>query len=361
MQNLQEFNIPFHFQIKELENGNITEIRLENKFSYLTQINLRANSYLAFNIYNKSSYTVGYIEINILGEIVAIWEEKEGILPSFFHSPDHETWVSVMPYHPDKDQNINIPIYNRENIEYPKPKSPIVGDFIGIIDNSVIIYCNNYYKPIKFHKIDFLNGKIKSQKSIKLDKILQKSYSKGFINSQNEFHAIALDEFNLYHYQFDLKGILLRERALKNIAFGNNAIIELSFENKSLIIHGTIDGKIASCEILPNGEMLSDVIYDLKHQIYSMNPAIFLYENTYLISFVYEKGNGWLIMKDRELIEIFISESSSKYRNLLDNNILEIEDNEARLFGVNKTIKNGFCMTFINPNKLKFWVVNRFI
>lgn len=67
-------------------------------------------------------------------------------------------------YHPDKDLDIILPLFDRENLTYPKPKRPIVGNFMGICHNFSIFHNVDIFsdtKPDKLIAVEFKNDDIK--------------------------------------------------------------------------------------------------------------------------------------------------------------------------------------------------------
>ena len=149
------------------------------------------------------TYNVVYILITTDGSFNSFIEDA-GILPTLFLTPSQENYVSINPYHPDKELEICIPVFDRENKEFPKGNRPFVGDFIGISNNCSIFYDIDVFsdsKPDKMMVIEFEKNNIKKRHSIKIPLPKKNRIS----ISHDEIHLLAKDGGKWIHRQIDKK------------------------------------------------------------------------------------------------------------------------------------------------------------
>ena len=141
--------------------GTITTLETAIGVSPSETLTHRGECLFAATVYTGSGiYDMVYTVIDTTGNAQS-YAEEEGILPAFFHSPAGETYVSVSPYHPHKEQEVCIPVVNRTGMELPQPNRPFVGDYIGVSDPYTILY------------------EVDSWSDTKPDKLLEFFYSKG--------------------------------------------------------------------------------------------------------------------------------------------------------------------------------------
>ena len=130
MKNIDKIN-PFKSTIKKTEFGTLTKLVTAVGVSENGSISFGEKTLLANYVYKKGeTYNLVYTIVDTDGNTESFIED-DGILPTLFLSPSQESYVSVVPYHPDKELEISIPVFNRENTELPKGNRPFVGDFIG--------------------------------------------------------------------------------------------------------------------------------------------------------------------------------------------------------------------------------------
>jgi len=163
MKNLEKIN-PFKAVIAKTGFGTMTALVTEFGVSEHGSINFKDKTLLANDIYAENeTYCLVYTLMDKEGKHESFVEE-DGILPTLFSSPENEAYVSVVPYHPDKELEISIPIFNRENTDLPKGNKPFVGDFVGTTKQFSIFYDVDIWsdtKPDKLLAVEFKNGAIK--------------------------------------------------------------------------------------------------------------------------------------------------------------------------------------------------------
>src|SRR5690606_12259415 len=119
---------------------------------------------------SDGTYHLVYTLVDTDGEIQSFVED-DGILPTLFLAPDQENYVSVVPYHLDKELEVSIPIFKREGMEQPKGNRPFTGNFIGTSNEFSIFFDVDIWsdkKPDKLLAIEFKSGAIKRKHNIKV-------------------------------------------------------------------------------------------------------------------------------------------------------------------------------------------------
>jgi len=320
------------------------------------QINSDNESIVATYVYEKNqNYQLIYLIIDSNGAVNNILHETEGILPSLFKSPKNEVWISLMPYHPDKDMEISIPFFNRTPFELPKPNRPFAGKYFGTYDNSAFfIFCDSFSqgKADKLLRIEFKDSTIKKKHNIKIELPSQNSA----IIVDNQIHLLARVKSMLTHRLIDETGKTLQQREIPYGDYNSTEIISLDFAKASTIL-ATKDDSLYLITILPNGEISEKVLLKIDSQFYYLWSGIELSENTKLYRFTHENGNGWFVMRNNEIIECFMNNPDQAYTNPLNKQVIDLEFKDLILSGANKTKENAYALTFYprtenrEPNK----------
>ncbi|MGY0037612.1 hypothetical protein [Pedobacter sp. NJ-S-72] len=164
MKNIEK-TIPFKIEIKHTELGTVTLLTAESGISDKGSITFENNkTLLASYVYNATSYNLIYTIIDSNGDVEDSFMEDDGILPTLFISPGKQNYVSIVPYHPDKEFEISIPIFNRDALELPKGNRPFIGDFINTCTHYSIFHDVDIWsdtKPDKMMSIEFKDNMIK--------------------------------------------------------------------------------------------------------------------------------------------------------------------------------------------------------
>ena len=271
--------------------------------------------------------------------------EKEGILPTFFQSPTGDTYVSVSPYHPDKEQEISIPIFNRAGVELPKPNRPFLGDFAGISKSYAILYNVDSWsdtKPDKLLAIEFKDGRIKKKHNRKVP--LPRKNKVVVVN--DEIHLLARTEREWLHRQIDAMGNEIRSRLIQPKQPYYWQALQLSFEADSYVLtpEGESLSALALEVITPNGDSTSRKLIDIGDDVFNTWPPQKITENTYVIRFNTEFGNGWLTIKEGDLLEFFYSKGVQGYRNLLTDEVWELPEKDLIISGLVKTADHAYAI-----------------
>ena len=341
MENIEKTDV-VKSEVRKVEGGIVTILKTEIGVSVKGSIDFEGKTLVANYVYNKNSYNVIYTLIDPEGNVIEHYMEKEGILPALFKSPENEVYVSVSPYHPDKEMEISIPLFDRGSVEMPKPGRPYVGKYIGTVNQSAIFHDIDIWsdkKPDKILNIEFKNGQIKKKHNIKVD--FPKN-NKMFLKD-NEIHLIAVENDFFIHRQIDETGKVIISRSIDRQGFYIRVVLNLSFEDSSYLISNS-EGKIILIEINKNGDISTKELIDIKYEIFSMWKPVEVAENTLIIRFTTEFGNGWFTMKHDKLVNFFYGKDVQGYKNLLTGETVELPYNNLVITEINKTIDGSYAV-----------------
>ncbi len=333
--------------MKELTN-NIGALNPEVKkteFSIITYLKNIAISHSRQIVYDGEIVMPvdgGYVLINADGQLTGHYYEEEGILPTLFKSPSGELWTSLISYHPDKEMEISIPFFDRAKIEMPKPNRPFVGDFVGATDIAAIfinidIFSNS--KPDKLLRVEFKNGLIKNKLNQKIE--LPK-WNKVFI-SGSEIHLLAKQGKDVLHRKLDDNGMVVKQRTIFNCRQGE--ILTMSYtEASDILVHENETFSLSSVEV--DGSVTTKEIVNVGSRIYSVWDAETLGGGCFLIRFTSEQANGWLVIKDKELVECFLGDGEGNYIETKTSKRIELANSDMILAGASKTKDDHYCLSF---------------
>ena len=343
MKNIEKIN-PFESVIKKTDFGIITILETEVEISAKESILFDEKSLLTNYIYTKDeTYNLIYTIIDKEGNTENFIED-DGILPTLFLSPNQGNFVSVVPYHPDKELEISIPVFNRENTEIPRGNRPFTGKFIGTSNQFSLFYDVDIWsdkKPDKLLAIEFKAEAIKKKHNIK---VALPRNNKIFI-SDNKIHLLAKDTNGWLHRQIDEKGVVINHRLISLNQDFFWEILSLSFEQNSYILCEE-NGKLSIETISINGKSENIELIDIKDEFYNTWQPIKISENTFVTRFSGEFGNGWFTTKNDQLLEIFYSKGVQGYKNLLTSEILQMENDKLVISSINKTTDNNYAIIF---------------
>lgn len=344
MEDIQKYNL-LENEVIQSRLGSITYLKSDIGITEHGSIHFEDKTLLANYIYNESSYNLVYTIVDPEGNVVDSFIEKEGILPILFKSPVNEIYVSITPYDPDKEMEISIPLFNRSLVEKAKLNRPFSGKYIGTVNQSAILYDIDIWsekKPDKMLNIEFKNNQIKKKTNIKID--FPKDNK---INiHDNEIHLIARENDIFIHRLIDETGREIRSRKVNHKEFFIREVIKLSFDDTSTLIHGEDDGKFMLLEIDNKGKISAKELINIQDEIFNTWPPVEIAEDTVVIRFNTEFGNGWFTLYQDKLIEFFYGKDIQEYKNLLTNEIFEIDRNDLVIASINKTKDNSYAVIF---------------
>ncbi len=348
MKNIDRIN-PFKVSHKKTSFGTLTSLQAEFGVSTKDGISFDDKILLANNIYNEDElYDVVYTIVEQDGNIESFIED-EGNLPKFFLSPKTNIFVSVHPYDPDnpeRDFEISIPVFEREETDLPKGNRPFVGDFIGIYKHFSVLHddwSNSWddNKPDKLQFIEFKNEKIKKKHNKKIP--LPKN-NKVYI-SNDKVHLLAYTKTGWLHRTIDEKGTIIKERLINVGTDSFWQILKLSFDTNSYILCQKED-KVIIKEISPTDKIRDIHLIDFQDIFYGVWEPIEISENTFVMKFTTEFGNGWFTIKNNELLEFFYGKDLKGYKNLLNNEVLEMDFEDLIISSIHNTTLNSYAIVF---------------
>ena len=343
MKNIDKVN-PFKAKVQNTDFGTLTTLIAEIEVSAKDSISFDGKTLMTNYVYKENqTYDLVYTVIETNGNTES-FAEDDGILPTLFLSPNGENYVSVVPYHPDKELEISLSVFNRENIELPKGNRPFVGKFIGTSNQFSIFYDVDIWsdtKPDKILAIEFKNNAIKKKHNIKVP--LPRN-NKVFINN-NEIHLLSKDGGAWLHREIDELGSLKRERKIiaKKEYFWQ--ILSLSFVENSYILCEE-NGQVSIEVISGENNCRSVELIDIGDEFYNTWYPKEISKNTFITRFNSEFGNGWLLTRNDQLLEIFYSKGLKGYKNLLTNEFLEMKEENLVISSINKTKENSYAIVF---------------
>ncbi|MCR4033134.1 MULTISPECIES: hypothetical protein [Flavobacterium] len=343
MKNIIKIN-PFKSNIQHTDFGILTTLETEVEISTKDSIYHDNKSLLANYIYSvNGTYQLVYTIIDNEGNSESYLEE-DGILPTLFLNPELENYVSIIPYNPDKELEISLPVFNRQNEDNPKGNKPFTGDFIGIANQYSIFYDSDTWsetKPDKILAIEFNGRTIKKKHNVKVP--FPKN-NKIFI-SNNEIHLLSIQDSFWLHRQIDEKGNILKERKIKSDGEYIDQILTLSFERTSSFFYQKED-KIGIVEIDSNNNLKYKDLLRFKDPFFNTWRPEKISRDTYVIRFNTEFGNGWLTLQNENIFDFFYSKEVNGYKNLITNEVLEMPTENLIISSINKTKENNFLIVF---------------
>lgn len=339
--------------ITPLEKGRLSEIRPAGKYHQLSLTEAVSGEkdqlFVTFHAYKATGgYDILYAVVDSNGNIVKVMHETAGMLPSVFHAPDGALWLSVTPYHPDKELETFLPVSGRDNVTPLKPGRPFAGKFIGTIGQQVLSWMDEVFsdkKPDKLLVLNFENGQVKKKKEIKVDM------------PQRNKAIVANDKTYLLCRHAD--GLLLRtmDTAGKILSSAQLTLRPAQFEFLSVSSNDTIrlfytgkGGAAGICEISADGTMNSIPLLETGLDFYSTWPATALGNNSFLIRFTHEKGNGWILIREQRVVECFLqNKADGLYTDLVSNAVIRVRNKAAVLADAAMQDNSVYALVF-RPN-----------
>ena len=337
---MQKHPFKLRHEVQDLAKVNVLEVPV--KLSISDQIDVDSKPLIACNVYNKRELsTLYYVLLDDRGDM-QVFKEEAGILPTLFKSPAETVYVSLVPYHPDKELEISIPLFRDADFPLPPGKRPFLGDYIGISgDSSIFHYVNNWSdtKPDILMGIAFKNGRIQRKKQVKLP-LPRKNIP--FIN-QGEIHLVGREENVWIHRQVDTLGQELRRRTLPSMRIFYRAVISMSFEGDSYLLAQDAEGAIVLDIVQMDGSINSVQLLDLGEPFYNVWKPVRIGAACYVVQFNAEHGNGWFTMRGGKLLEFFYSKDTQGYKDLLTNACIHLAEPNL-ISGICKTGEMAYAV-----------------
>ncbi|MEC4113868.1 hypothetical protein [Myroides pelagicus] len=311
--------------------GLITTIEVPTALSAKGSCWTKEGLLLANYVYDedKANYLLNYTIVGNNGELKDI-EEDKGVLPTLFLSPNQVNFVSLVTLD-DEEQTLSFPILDKEQRLFKGSKS-FNGRFVGTTEESSIFYDVDIWDDNKADVMFVLrfeeDSLIEEQKiAIPFPKGNKISISAGHINLITEV------EDGWLHREIDEEGVELRSRILDfEFPFVHEAL-SLSFDSKSYLLCEE-NGVIGIVEIEVNGECSYGELLTIGDEFFGTWHPQVINENTTATQFTTEFGNGWLVIRNDELVEIFYNKNKRGYKNLLNEEILSIDNNDLVVSGI---------------------------
>jgi hypothetical protein len=333
------------------EGGIITKLIADAGISAHGNIGWNGKTVLANYVYKEDgTYELVYSMIDSDGNIAGNYLENNGILPTLFLSPDNKLYVSIIPYDPDKELEISIPLLNRASIQEPKRNRPFPGKYIGNVHQSSVFHDIDIFSDKKQDKllaIEFKNGTIKKKHHIKID------FPKDNIIyiENNEIHLLARDSGGIYiHRQIDEFGKAIKQREINPDSLWCREILSLSFNAPSFGISNK-GGKIGLLEIDSKGNYSSKELINIEDRIYNMWKPVKIGNNSFAVQFNTEFANGWFTIHENELSAFYYGKGGKGYKDLTTGKIIDMGNNNLILYGINKTENNNYAVIFYDNVK----------
>ncbi|MBC9913913.1 hypothetical protein [Chitinophaga varians] len=357
---------PFQIETTRTAIAVVTRLTTAMGVSHHSNITYGEQTLMANYVYNSRSYKTVYTLIDADGAVMNSCEEEDGVLPTLFTSPSGEAFVSVVPYHPDKELEISIPVFSREQTEKPKGNRPFTGKFMGIVQDAAVFYDKDQWssaKPDKMLTIVFKDGVIKKKNNIK---IAPPTQNKVYV-ADNEIHLLKKMNDLWIHRQINEKGEEIKRRELDLGGHHARDIITCSFKEVSCLLADDDNGRLALLLVDTAGAVTRKELFNLGDPIFNTWQAVRIGPDTFAIRFNTEFGNGWMVVRNHQLVELFYSKGVQGYKNLLAGDVISIPAEEKLILsGLNKTRENALAVTvYLKSDKPKeqktLFIINRTI
>ena len=325
---------PFHITVTDTGFGTLTSLTAEAGIAAKESIGSDGNSLLTSYVYRQDgTYTLVYTVVAPDGGSVS-YAEDDGILPTLFLCPQGQAHVSIVPYHPDKELEISIPVFQRDQVELPKAARPFVGNFIGATATAAIFHDTDWSdkKPDKLLAIGFADGRISNRHGGKLPL----PASNKIVANADGIQLLAQHEQGWLHRQVDEQGRVVRERTVLSPAIYCLQILDLSFERTSYLL-AQEDGKIVVVTIGADGSTGVVELMDFTDEFYNTWMPVDIGGGVRVTRFNDEFGNGWLTTRGDQLLEFFHGKDEAGYRNLLTGELIPMPQADLVISSVNKT------------------------
>jgi len=332
---------PFQASVTATSHGVLTTLTVDTSLSAKESIVSDEKSLLTNYVYRKDgTYQLVYTVVDRDGQ-AEHFAEDDGILPTLFLSPRQQAWVSIVPYHPDKELEISIPVFQREQVEAPKGNRPFVGDFIGCTQTAAIFHDADWSdtKPDKMLVMRFENGLLKKKSNLKL---ALPGNNKVVVNCAG-IALLAHVGDDWLHREIDEQGNELRRRSIAAKGMYGLQILALSFDGDSYLLAqhaGSI--VIVKIDMAGNSEIITLIAFE--DEFFNTWRPEAIGDDTFVTRFNCEFGNGWLTTRKDQLLELYYSKDERGYRNLLNGEVLPLPHDNLVISSLNRTARQAYAV-----------------
>ncbi|MBV8251935.1 MAG: hypothetical protein JO154_04940 [Chitinophaga sp.] len=333
---------PFQIEITRTKTATITQLQSTGEVTHHGNVCINGETICATYVYQFSPYKLTYIRTHPDGTVDGVWQEPDGILPTLFYNPEGNPFVSIIPYHPDKEMEISVPLFHREEVPLPKGNRPFTGHFIGTVPEAAIFYDKDAFtpnKPDKMMAVTFRNNQVYKKTNIKIPAPAQ---NKVFIHA-GQMHLLAREGKTWLHRQIDAKGNISFSRS---IAAENNYVREILFlsPTQTSYLLTNSKGMLEIITLTPDGQHSRNQVFDLQDDLYNTWTPVAINADTYVTRFNTGAGNGWIITREDKLLEIYYSKGNQGYKNLITGELIPLPYGDTILSGLNKTTAYGYAV-----------------
>lgn len=332
---------PFEASVTTTGHGVLTTLTVATSLSARESIASGENCLLTNYVYREDgTYQLVYTLVDRDGR-AEHFAEDDGILPTLFLGPQRQAWVSIVPYHPDKELEISIPVFRREQVELPKGSRPFVGDFIGSTDTAAIFHDADWSdtKPDRMLVMQFENGLLKKKSNFKL--ALPGNNKVALTGSAMQLLAHVDD--NWLHREIDEQGNELRRRSIAANGMYGLQILSLSFDGDScLLAQHAGQLVIVKIDMAGNSEIIKLIAFE--DEFFNTWRPEAIGDDTFVTRFNCEFGNGWLTTRKDRLLELYYSKGENGYRNLLNGEVLQLPHDKLLISSLNRTARQSYAV-----------------
>ncbi|RAJ76747.1 hypothetical protein CLV59_108268 [Chitinophaga dinghuensis] len=333
---------PFQVDITHTPTATITRFQTTNGVTHHGNLSMDGQSILATYVYHAVSYKLTYLRLHPDGNVTGVWQEPDGILPTLFQDPNGKIFVSIIPYHPDKEMEISIPLFDREAISQPKGNRPFSGHYIATVPDAAIFYYQDSFspgKPDKMMAVTFRDNQVHKKTNIKIP---LPSQNKLFIEG-NHIRLLAREGKTWLLREINTKGEITHTQTIPT---DNSYVRETLFLSRTQTSY-LLTNKKGLLEIItlaPDGTHVKDPLFDLEDELYNTWSPEHIHDNIYITRFNTGAGNGWMITQENKLLEIYYSKGVQGYKNLLTGEVIPLPYEDVILSGLNKTTAGGYAV-----------------
>ena len=257
-------------------------------------------------------------------------EEAKGMSPIFFTNPTGKAYVAL---HVEEGGVEQVKLSSLDGQQSLLITTPLRGNFIGATATSAIFYYEDIWDEKQLDVMTVVH--FEGDRMVGVESIEIKGPKNNKISvSKGEIHIITENEEGWLHRQIDETGATLKSRVLDfDFPFVHEAL-GLSFSSSSYLLCEE-NGEIGLVEITAAGEGMYAELFDLGDEFFGTWIPQVLDQDTRAIQFTTEFGNGWLVVRADQLVELFYNKHKRGYVNLITEEVLSIDTNELVLSGIN--------------------------